>query len=176
MEKIIWNNDSKYMFICCQSWRIFFSGFSYMKKNLTEVESGNSRTKLSQLPWIKYIGVFPFNRNSNSIIVRKKSICAKRFIFSNMWTWPMTWQQLQLRSSRKSHKLWPSKQPRCCCNRPNYFLQDGFVVLDDPSITKAFMPQCYHRTVDAIKFRHISRSCSWLWAHHQHHQWWNRMW
>lgn len=92
-----------------------------------------------------------------------------------MWLIFMLLQQLQLWSSRKSHRLWSYQQPRCCGHRSGHLLQNSPLVLDDPTISQTLMPRRDHRPMDALCCRQCGGPPSRIWGHHQHHQRWDRM-
>lgn len=87
----------------------------------------------------------------------------------------MLLQQLQLWSSRKSHRLWSYQQSRCCGHRSSHLLQNSPLVLDDPTISQTVMPQRDHRSMDAFCCWQGGGPPSRIWGHHQHHQRWDRM-
>ena len=97
-------------------------------------------------------------------------------VVSNYVYFDISKQQLQLWAVWKSHRSGPFKQSWFSSHRSSHFIQISYLVLDDPSITKAFLPRCHYWKMEPICRWPISQSSSWIRCHHKHHQWWPRMW
>lgn len=84
-------------------------------------------------------------------------------------------QQLQLWTSWRGLRVGAPKQPWSSRNWPDHLIQDSLIVLDDPTITKAFVPHGHHRNLDAVYNWPISKLGSRVRCHHKHHIWQSQM-